>query len=87
MNRHEPAGNRHNDMPGGLSIPSPWLGRQLKLAVGNVVRNGVSVSQLTDTATAIEQDPLIARFQFRPHHEWLDATPPRHACHGFLRRE
>ena len=36
--------------------------------------NGVNVSQLKDTIAAVEQDPSIARFQFRAHHEWLDGT-------------
>lgn len=36
--------------------------------------NGVNVSQLTDTIDAIQQDPSIAKFQFRAHHQWLDGT-------------
>jgi uncharacterized OsmC-like protein len=36
--------------------------------------NGVNVSQLKDTIAAIEQDPSVAKFQFRANHEWLDGT-------------
>jgi uncharacterized OsmC-like protein len=44
------------------------------LEKAQTIVNGVNVSQLTDTINAIEQDPTIARFQFRAHHEWLDGT-------------
>ena len=44
------------------------------LEPAQTIVNGVNVSQLKDTIAAIEQDPSIARFQFRAHHEWLDGT-------------
>jgi len=45
--------------------------------------NGVNVTQLFDTIGLIEQQPELARFQFRAEHEWLDGTHARSSVQGF----
>lgn len=45
--------------------------------------NGVDVDQLTRTVGAIEENPDLARFQFRAHNEWLEGGHSRTTVQGF----
>jgi uncharacterized OsmC-like protein len=45
--------------------------------------NGVNVDQLVVTVNAIQQNPDLARFQFRAHNEWLDGGHSRTMIQGF----
>lgn len=45
--------------------------------------NGVDVGQLVATVNAIQQDPSLARFQFRAHSEWIDGGHSRTSVQGF----
>jgi len=44
------------------------------------IKNGVNVTQLTDTIEAIKGDPDIAKFQFRAKTKWLSGG---HCCSEF----
>jgi uncharacterized OsmC-like protein len=46
-------------------------------------RNGVDVGQLMATIEAIQQQPELARFQFRATSTWLGGGRSRTAIHGF----
>jgi uncharacterized OsmC-like protein len=39
-----------------------------------VVTNGVNVSQLMETISAIKEDPALAEFEFRAANHWMDGT-------------
>jgi uncharacterized OsmC-like protein len=45
--------------------------------------NGVNVDQLVATVSAIQQNPDLARFQFRAHNEWIDGGHSRTTIQGF----
>jgi uncharacterized OsmC-like protein len=45
--------------------------------------NGVNVDQLLTTVNAVQQDPEIARFQFRAHNEWIGGGQSRTSIQGF----
>lgn len=45
--------------------------------------NGVSVDQLMATVNAIQQNPDLARFQFRAHNEWIGGGHSRTSIQGF----
>lgn len=45
--------------------------------------NGVNVDQLVATINAIQQNPDIARFQFRAHNEWAGGGHSRTTIQGF----
>jgi len=45
--------------------------------------NGVNVDQLVATVNAIQQDPALARFQFRAHNEWIAGGHTRTSIQGF----
>lgn len=45
--------------------------------------NGVDVDQLVETIEHIEQDPDLARFQFRAHTEWQGGGRSRTEIQGF----
>ena len=41
------------------------------------IENGVNVSSFKDTIAAIQQDPEIARFQFRATNKWIKGSHNR----------
>lgn len=45
--------------------------------------NGVNVNQLVATVNAIQQNPDLARFQFRAHNEWVEGGHSRTTIQGF----
>jgi uncharacterized OsmC-like protein len=45
--------------------------------------NGVNVDQLVATVNAIQQNPGLARFQFRAHNEWISGGHSRTSIQGF----
>ena len=45
--------------------------------------NGVNVDQLVATVNAIQQNPDLARFQFRAHNEWISGGNSRTSIQGF----
>ncbi|MDI6697256.1 MAG: OsmC family protein [Anaerolineales bacterium] len=45
--------------------------------------NGVNVDQLVATVNAIQQNPSLARFQFRAHNEWINGGHSRTTIQGF----
>jgi hypothetical protein len=45
--------------------------------------NGVNVDQLIATVGAIQENPEIARFQFRAHNEWIDGGHSRTTIQSF----
>lgn len=45
--------------------------------------NGVNVDQLVTTVNAIQQNPGLARFQFRAHNEWSEGGHSRTTIQGF----
>jgi uncharacterized OsmC-like protein len=45
--------------------------------------NGVNVDQLVATVNAIQQNPDLARFQFRAHNEWIGGGHSRTIVQGF----
>jgi uncharacterized OsmC-like protein len=45
--------------------------------------NGVNVDQLVATVNAIQQNPDLARFQFRAHNEWIGGGHSRTSIQGF----
>jgi uncharacterized OsmC-like protein len=45
--------------------------------------NGVNVDQLVATVNAIQQNPNLARFQFRAHNEWAGGGHSRTSIQGF----
>ena len=45
--------------------------------------NGVDVNQLTDTISAIQENPDLARFQFRAHNEWVEGGYSRTTVQSF----
>ena len=45
--------------------------------------NGVNVEQLVTTVNAIQQNPALARFQFRAHNEWIGGGHSRTTIQGF----
>ncbi|MEX0837882.1 MAG: OsmC family protein [Gemmatimonadota bacterium] len=45
--------------------------------------NGVDVDQLTETISAIEDDPDLARFEFRARTEWLEGAQARTTIQRF----
>src|SRR5512145_1957582 len=45
--------------------------------------NGVNVDQLVATVNAIQQNPALARFQFRAHNEWIGGGHSRTTIQGF----
>lgn len=45
--------------------------------------NGVNVDQLVATVNAIQQNPDLARFQFRAHNEWIGGGHSRTMIQGF----
>jgi uncharacterized OsmC-like protein len=45
--------------------------------------NGVNVDQLVATVNAIQQNPDLARFQFRAHNEWTGGGHSRTSIQGF----
>ena len=45
--------------------------------------NGVNVDQLVDTVNAIQENPDLARFQFRAHNEWIDGGHSRTSIQSF----
>lgn len=45
--------------------------------------NGVNVDQLVTTVNAIQQNPALARFQFRAHNEWAGGGHSRTTIQGF----
>ena len=45
--------------------------------------NGVNVDRLVATVSAIQQNPDLARFQFRAHNEWIDGGHSRTTIQGF----
>ncbi|MEW5959577.1 MAG: OsmC family protein [Chloroflexota bacterium] len=45
--------------------------------------NGVNVDQLVTTVNAIQQNPDLARFQFRAHNEWIGGGQSRTTIQGF----
>lgn len=45
--------------------------------------NGVNVDQLVATVNAIQQNPELARFQFRAHNEWSGGGRSRTSIQGF----
>lgn len=49
----------------------------------NTQVNGVNVDQLVETITAIQQNPALARFQFRAHNEWVSGGHSRTSIQGF----
>jgi len=46
--------------------------------------NGVNVDQLVATVNAIQQNPDLARFQFRAHNEWIGGGHSRTSIQGFF---
>lgn len=46
--------------------------------------NGVNVDQLVATINAIQQNPHLARFQFRAHNEWVSGGHSRTSIQGFF---
>lgn len=45
--------------------------------------NGVNVDQLMDTIDAIQENPDLARFQFRARNEWVDGAQSRTSIQSF----
>jgi uncharacterized OsmC-like protein len=45
--------------------------------------NGVNVDQLVATVNAIQQNPALARFQFRAQNEWIGGGHSRTSIQGF----
>jgi uncharacterized OsmC-like protein len=45
--------------------------------------NGINVDQLVATVNAIQQNPDLARFQFRAHNEWIGGGHSRTTIQGF----
>jgi uncharacterized OsmC-like protein len=45
--------------------------------------NGVNVDQLVATVNAVQQNPDLARFQFRAHNEWIGGGHTRTSIQGF----
>ncbi len=45
--------------------------------------NGVNVDQLVATVNAVQENPDIARFQFRARNEWIDGGHSRTTIQGF----
>ena len=45
--------------------------------------NGVNVNQLVATVNAIQQNPSLARFQFRAHNEWIGGGHSRTSIQSF----
>jgi hypothetical protein len=45
--------------------------------------NGVNVEQLGDTINAIQENPKIARFQFRARNEWINGGHSRTTIQDF----
>jgi len=45
--------------------------------------NGVDVDQLVGTVKAIQENPELARFQFRAHNEWIGGGYSRTEIQGF----
>ena len=45
--------------------------------------NGVNLEQLMATVNAIQQNPDLARFQFRAHNEWASGGHSRTSIQGF----
>lgn len=52
------------------------------LVAANV--NGVNVDQLVGTVHAIQENPDLARFQFRAHNEWMGGGHSRTTFQGFF---
>ena len=46
--------------------------------------NGVNVDQLVDTVEAVQENPDIARFQFRARNEWINGGHSRSTIQGFF---
>jgi uncharacterized OsmC-like protein len=45
--------------------------------------NGVDLDRLSGTIDAIDEDPVLARFQFRAHNTWIDGGHNRTSIQGF----
>lgn len=45
--------------------------------------NGVNVDQLVATVKLIQENPVLARFQFRAQNEWIDGGHSRTTIQGF----
>src|SRR5262245_45626165 len=45
--------------------------------------NGLNLTQMFETVSAIKSDPKLARFQFRTKNEWVDAAMNRSTIQGF----
>lgn len=45
--------------------------------------NGVNIDQLVATVNAIQQNPALARFQFRARNEWIGGGHSRTSIQGF----
>jgi uncharacterized OsmC-like protein len=49
----------------------------------STIVNGVNVDQLVATVNAIQQNPELAKFQFRAHNEWIAGGHSRTSIQGF----
>lgn len=47
------------------------------------VVNGVNVTDMSQTITAVKADPGLAKFQLRLRNEWIDGAHTRSAINGF----
>ncbi len=45
--------------------------------------NGLDLEQMTQTVTALKNDPALARFQFRARNNWIDGGENRSTIQGF----
>lgn len=53
------------------------------MATANI-KNGVNVTQLTETIEVIKQEPDVAKFQFRANNQWQDGTYNRATVKDFF---
>jgi uncharacterized OsmC-like protein len=51
--------------------------------MNNPVRNGVDTAALFATIDAVENDPALAKFQFRATNHWVSGTHNQSTIHGF----
>jgi len=47
------------------------------------IKNGVNVDQLTDTISAVQQNPDLAKFQFRAKNDWINGGHCVSSIKGF----
>ena len=47
------------------------------------VKNGVNVDQLVETIGAVQQNPELAKFQFRAKNNWIDGGHCVSSIKGF----